>query len=98
MAISPGAITSRSSLGGVASRVLLHSTRCMLHAPFQPGLDTDFMQTIISATHHSMHLDEDIFPEPTTFKPERWLRDDCTQLNRYLTPYSRGSRACIGIK
>ncbi|OGE48035.1 hypothetical protein PENARI_c033G04918 [Penicillium arizonense] len=53
--------------------------------------------TIVSATHHSMHFDEDIFPEPKTFKPERWLRDDSTELNRYLTPYSRGSRACIGI-
>jgi cytochrome P450 len=98
MAISSWAITSRRSLGGVASRVLLHSTGCMLNPSFQPGQDADFFETIISATHHSMHFDEDIFPEPKTFKPERWLRNDSTELNRYLTPYSRGSRACIGIK
>ncbi|CAG8255281.1 unnamed protein product [Penicillium salamii] len=53
--------------------------------------------TIISATHHSMHFDEDVFPEPSEFMPERWLRDNRTDLDRYLTPYSRGSRACIGI-
>ncbi|GFF22606.1 benzoate 4-monooxygenase cytochrome P450 [Aspergillus udagawae] len=53
--------------------------------------------TIISATHHSLHSDETIFPEPTKFKPERWLRDDRTDPDRYLNPYSRGSRACIGI-
>lgn len=45
-----------------------------------------------------MHFDEDVFPEPSEFKPERWLRDNRTDLDRYLTPYSRGSRACIGIK
>ncbi|KAJ5488463.1 hypothetical protein N7539_003353 [Penicillium diatomitis] len=54
--------------------------------------------TIVSATHHSMHFDEKIFHEPTKFKPERWLREAKTDLDRYLNPYSRGSRACIGIK
>ncbi|CEO59279.1 Putative Benzoate 4-monooxygenase cytochrome P450 [Penicillium brasilianum] len=53
--------------------------------------------TIVSATHHSLHFDETIFPEPNNFKPERWLREDRTDLDRYLNPYSRGSRACIGI-
>ncbi|EAW15304.1 cytochrome P450 [Aspergillus clavatus NRRL 1] len=53
--------------------------------------------TIVSATHHSLHFDEDIFPEPNRFNPERWLRNDRTDLDRYLNPYSRGSRACIGI-
>ncbi|KAL4768070.1 cytochrome P450 [Aspergillus nidulans var. acristatus] len=53
--------------------------------------------TIVSATHHSLHFDETIFPDPTKFKPERWIREDRTDLDRYLNPYSRGSRACIGI-
>ena len=33
-----------------------------------------------------------------TSDPERWLRPDSVRLRNYLTPFSRGSRQCLGIK
>ncbi|KAL4972981.1 cytochrome P450 [Aspergillus desertorum] len=53
--------------------------------------------TIVSATHHSLHYDETIFPDPHKFNPERWLQEGKWEGERYLNPYSRGTRACIGI-
>lgn len=36
----------------------------------------------------------DIFPDPTTFKPERWLGNP--RLDKYLIGFSKGTRACLG--
>ncbi|KAF2231043.1 putative cytochrome P450 [Viridothelium virens] len=51
---------------------------------------------------YHMHSKESIFPEPQTFRPERWLGspkgpDGVTPLSNYLVSFSRGSRACIGL-
>lgn len=43
------------------------------------------------------HLDPTIFPSPQTFNPERWLGTDGKRLERYLFPFGRGTRACVGI-
>jgi cytochrome P450 len=41
-------------------------------------------------------MNEDIFPNPTEFQPERWInRPD---LDRYFVPFGKGSRQCLGIK
>lgn len=42
-----------------------------------------------------MHYDESVFPDPTSFRPERWLENP--RLDKYLIAFSRGSRQCIGI-
>lgn len=42
-----------------------------------------------------VHLNQDLFPEPSQFQPQRWIENP--QLNRYLVAFSRGPRACIGI-
>ena len=44
------------------------------------------------------HFNEEIFPDATEFKPERWLRSNSRELERYLVPFGAGSRMCIGIK
>ncbi|CAG9960707.1 unnamed protein product [Clonostachys byssicola] len=48
-----------------------------------------------------IHMDETIFPNAATFKPERWL-DEMGKVNRglerYLLSFSRGSRNCIGMQ
>ena len=49
-----------------------------------------------------MHSNDDIFPEPDSFRPERWLNnpkgpDGVRPLSTYLVNFSRGSRACIGL-
>ncbi|KAI9713564.1 MAG: hypothetical protein M1820_000946 [Bogoriella megaspora] len=56
--------------------------------------------TAIYLSSPLIHENEDIFPEPHVFKPERWLggsKDDQQRLLKYLTPFSKGTRACLGI-
>ncbi|KAI9711590.1 MAG: hypothetical protein M1820_002155 [Bogoriella megaspora] len=38
-----------------------------------------------------------IFPNPDSFIPDRWLRDDARALERYLVTFGRGTRSCVGI-
>jgi hypothetical protein len=45
-----------------------------------------------------IHLNPDIFPNPDKFEPERWLVDDVRTLDNNLVPFSKGPRACLGIK
>lgn len=53
--------------------------------------------TAISMSHTDLHYEKSVFPEPKTFKPERWLRgSESKALQRYLVPFSRGGRKCMG--
>lgn len=49
-----------------------------------------------------IHQNPDIFPDPLTFVPERWINDKDRKaedrLDRYLLSFSKGSRQCLGIK
>jgi cytochrome P450 len=51
-------------------------------------------------TLRDVSLDPEIFPEPMEFRPERWLpsNPNLDRCNRYLVPFGRGSRMCIGLK
>jgi cytochrome P450 len=45
-----------------------------------------------------LHNNEETFPNPEKFDPERWM--DPTErhrLEKYLVAFSKGSRQCIGI-
>ncbi|EEA20930.1 hypothetical protein TMatcc_000933 [Talaromyces marneffei ATCC 18224] len=53
--------------------------------------------TIVGMSPNLVHFNEDKFPEPQVFKPERWLGPDNARLQRYLISFSRGPRACLGI-
>jgi cytochrome P450 len=55
--------------------------------------------TSISMSTWIQHNDPSLFPEPQIFKPERWMGEDedRMRLERYLVPFSKGSRACLGI-
>ncbi|KAF8704345.1 Cytochrome P450 monooxygenase, partial [Rhizoctonia solani] len=35
-------------------------------------------------------------PDPDTFRPERWLEEGASSLNKYFAPFSTGPRGCIG--
>lgn len=55
----------------------------------------------MSMTTMTMHMDPDVFPEPTKFTPSRWLDVDPEHLKRMqqqFAPFSRGSRSCIGMQ
>jgi cytochrome P450 len=52
--------------------------------------------TPVSMSSVFMHDNPTIFPQPHEFRPERWLGDG-VRLEKYLVPFSRGTRACIGI-
>ena len=57
--------------------------------------------TAISMSSVIMHANQDIFPEPDNFRPERWLNEDGTrrkELEGYLISFSKGTRQCLGIK
>ncbi|KAJ4245823.1 hypothetical protein NW762_013947 [Fusarium torreyae] len=43
------------------------------------------------------HTNEDIFPDPWTFNPERWLGERGTLCRKSLLSFNKGSRQCLGI-
>ena len=50
-------------------------------------------------TSHFIHLDPALFTNPKKFDPHRWLREGERQrLEKYVVPFSKGSRACIGLQ
>ncbi|KAJ9607386.1 hypothetical protein H2200_008459 [Cladophialophora chaetospira] len=49
----------------------------------------------LSMTGLLIHHSPTYFKDPMTFRPQRWL--DNPSLDNYLVPFSRGTRACVGI-
>lgn len=41
------------------------------------------------------HKDPSIFPNPEKFGPDHWLNNKT--LEKYLVPFSKGTRQCLGI-
>lgn len=57
------------------------------------------LQTTVGTQNYTMHRNAEAFPEPEEFIPERWLEPDKGDLRKASwTPFSVGSRRCIGIK
>ncbi|KAG9501751.1 hypothetical protein J7337_007442 [Fusarium musae] len=53
--------------------------------------------TSVSMTIWSAHHNEDIYPEPYVFKPERWLNlEERKRMEPFFIPFSAGARGCIG--
>ncbi|KAF2965248.1 hypothetical protein GQX73_g8312 [Xylaria multiplex] len=50
----------------------------------------------VGMSSYFMHMDPDIFPNPSEFIPERWLGSINPLMNRNFVPFSRGSRTCLG--
>lgn len=67
--------------------------------------------TPVSMTSLLQHQDPVKFPDPKTFNPDRWLttttttttttggegRESAEKAEKYLVPFSRGTRQCLGI-
>lgn len=56
--------------------------------------------TIVSCQPYSVHrLNDQVFPRPDTFWPERWLDPDgVNERNRFFFAFSTGARGCTGKK
>ncbi|PIG89019.1 benzoate 4-monooxygenase cytochrome P450 [Aspergillus arachidicola] len=52
--------------------------------------------TSVGISAYVVHRNEDIFPDPDTYKPERWLGDKGRDLQPYFVAFSAGARGCIG--
>ncbi|KAF6758345.1 cytochrome P450 [Ephemerocybe angulata] len=48
-------------------------------------------------SHAFVHLNADIFPNPTNFDPQRWLEKDSTDRINHLVAFSKGQRSCVGV-
>lgn len=56
-------------------------------------------QTTISTTSQDTHNNARIFKRPRAFLPERWTSlAERKRLNRYLMPWGRGTRLCLGME
>jgi cytochrome P450 len=55
--------------------------------------------TVVGMSTYLIHRNPDIFPDPDTFDPDRWL-DPVTskRLEKYLVSFSRGSTQCVGMQ
>ncbi|KAL6794162.1 cytochrome P450 [Trichoderma sp. SZMC 28012] len=55
--------------------------------------------TPVSSSTYFIHGNASVFPEPATFRPERWIEaaERGDNLKRYLVTFNRGTRGCIGI-
>ncbi|KAF5383275.1 hypothetical protein D9615_005047 [Tricholomella constricta] len=56
--------------------------------------------TIVSTGSTFLHNDPTVFPDPTKFDPERWLKpkdDNLRELESHFVPFSRGPRMCLGF-
>ena len=51
--------------------------------------------TPMSMSHVLIFRDPSIFPDPNTFRPERWIENPA--LDRYQVAFSKGTRNCLGI-
>lgn len=57
-------------------------------------------QTPVSQSAYFVHMNPQVFPEPESFNPERWIKaaEKGQYLSRFLVAFSKGSRQCLGMK
>ncbi|KIK70272.1 hypothetical protein GYMLUDRAFT_150862 [Collybiopsis luxurians FD-317 M1] len=51
--------------------------------------------TTVGMSQVFMHVNSDVFPDPYTFKPERWLVGETKEMMADLVTFSKGPRICL---
>ena len=56
---------------------------------------------MVGSLQYVIGRDEEVFPDATSFKPERWLRENSGSTNNVSStfgsiPFGFGSRQCVG--
>jgi hypothetical protein len=57
--------------------------------------DRSHFQTPVGMTAPLINRNEDLYPSPLEFRPERFLENP--KLLKYQMSFSRGSRICLGV-
>jgi len=53
--------------------------------------------TTVGMASFFMHHSSEVFSEPESFHPDRWLDKNMQNLDQHLVPFSKGPRSCLGI-
>lgn len=53
--------------------------------------------TVFGSSNWFLHYNPACFPEPLLFRPDRWSDPDAERQRRYLVPFGRGTRMCLGM-
>ncbi|KIK57229.1 hypothetical protein GYMLUDRAFT_46485 [Collybiopsis luxurians FD-317 M1] len=54
-------------------------------------------ETCVAMSVLFMHMNSDIYTDPRTFDPDRWLAEDTSEMMEDLVPFSKGPRICLGL-
>lgn len=54
--------------------------------------------TVVGISPFSLHRNAEVFKDPLTFNPDRWLEPEAAEMNRWFWAFSSGGRMCIGIQ
>lgn len=54
--------------------------------------------TVVAMSPWILHRNPEIFKDPETFDPERWLKPSVAELNHWFWAFSSGGRMCIGMQ
>ena len=82
---------------GVTSRMPRLAHKDLQYKDWTIPARTPTSMTIVDVNH-----DEEVFPDPHNFIPDRWLDNPKTKkgdsLEHYFVGFSKGARSCIGVK
>lgn len=84
-----------ASIPGIQPRVTPFPT-CKL-----VGYDNIPANTRVNAQAYSLHRNAEVFPDPETWEPKRWLKDyntasDLEERRRWFWAFGSGGRMCVG--
>ena len=72
--------------------------RCSPDVELQYDQYTIPRNTPVGMSIHAMHTDPNIFPDPHSYIPDRWLGDNYDpRMDRNFVAFTKGSRSCLGI-